>query len=962
MKKSSVVLSCALALSGMVEAADCYLKLNATDLSVASSYTSDPEGKIDCTQPPTSSDRIILPANSTYAVDGASASFATLAGCQWIRPNKGATLMITVAKENRARLTAPFYYAVENSAVRTYGTIVKLGEGELVLGPETQLANTTENGYRYASNAEVREGILRYPEDILANSTVGNVTISDGATVFMPKSANTASQIYFNHLYAAPGSLITNDTTRGITTGHVIGITQYSGYKPEADSEIAGLMAGGVRIWSSNGNLLISGTNNTIQPCTTTAGGGAAGRYAPCGVGTILVNSFGASANKPSSIGCHSAFMVHGSGGGFRYLGEGETTSKSIQLYQSRYPAFLDAGPVGNLTITGALQPYSDSADNAVVKVFHFSGSNRNESVWSGSCFEVVKDGVSYPLYLGKTGSGTWRLAHNESRWCSGGVTVADGTLRFDTLEERGVMCAFGLATNLTAEAYDAVKKGNYVDYAFTLGGKTAENAVADPVMEFSGSASAACHTRPLVLAEGGGRLRNDSPTTRLAFYGVSARDAKTNPTLTLDGAGTAGNTVGDITNGLGTVSVTKRGSGTWRLARELSFSGDLKVEEGTLEIEKNVSTNFTWFRYTICQLGKGAYNVNRTTVNMRELALYDATGTRQNVGLQPVYPDPYPTDTTSYLPALDAALDLKPGEVSYARTPGVNRATPAYKHQPLPYNSSGSIDLEGYFSGLGKTIADQPHKYTITFEKAPRLTVPSTWIPIVMRLGDGVPPITHFDLQVMSNYSTSSCWPNYVIWEGSTDGVHWHTIFDNRGEADGFKLDRTYVNEKGELCGLGASTDKYTTYVCNLWMSDMLPYTGVGVKRPYPQCGYAFASTGVDEAFSQLENVRSVSVAQGATLKAIGGLTLDKLDIDASGAGTFDGFAFAEAGVIDVKGADLSAGDIELPATFSNCTDLENVRFWTVRIGGTEKKGRVIEVRNGKLHLVRLGLSVIVR
>ena len=961
MRRLAVASLCSLGLwASAACAGEFFLKPGATDLSVASSYTTEAGGSVDCGAAPGSADTIVLPADSTCSVDSASASFATLAGCARIRPEKGATLEVTVA-DGTARLVAPFYAAAEDSVKRTYGTLVKKGDGTLVLGPSTAITSSTPAAsYLYSVNVDVRAGTLRYPENITVNGYGGNFTAADGTTVFMPKSPGSASQFYFNHICTAAGSLLTNDTTRGMASGHVIGVTPYAGCKTVEDSEIAGRVAGGIRIWTT-GNLILSGTDNTVLSCVT-ANGGSYGYHTPGGKGTILVKTFGSVAGAPSSLGCGTTMMVYTSGGGFRYLGEGEATSRDFQLYTGKLIGFLDAGPVGKLLFAGRLRPEHDASCTPYVRMFHFTGSNRNESVWSGSCGRLVTGGVTYPLHITKSGSGIWRFAENRDRYHLGGLTVADGVLRFDSIAERGLMCSLGTAALPTVNAYDAVTadRTQLVDYAFTLGGKTAEGATADPVMEYSGSDSATCSTRPIVLAEGGGRLRNNSSVARFAFFGISARDVGTNPTLTLDGDGAAVNTAGDITNGLGTVSVVKRGTGKWTLTRDLTFSGDLEVKEGTLEVA-NVSTNYTWFRYTICQLGK-SYGKDHTTVHMRELALYDATGTRQNIGLTPVYPEPYPyVDEKTLGPALDAALDLQPGEVSYTRCPDEARTLRSYVHQNPDLTKF--IDLDGYFSGEGKTMPGMAHKYYVNFDIAPKVDDPSTWIPIVMRLRDDVPPITHFDLQVMSNYNSCNNWPNYVIWEGSVDGLHWDVIFDNRGTEKGFELDRTYVDKNGALCGLGASTSTYTTYVCNLWMSDMMPHTNnATMKRPYPASGYAFSATGIDRKFSQLQNVRSISVAEGATLKVSGErLPLSSLKVDVSGAGTLDGFAFGETGTIDVTGAG-NAADVALPGSFANCTGLENVENWAVKLDGVVRTGRMVVCRNGELHLVKRGLLLIVR
>lgn len=941
--------------------ATLYLKPGATDFTLAGSYTTDAAGTRDATSAPGSGDVIVLKGNTTYEVDGASASFATLSGCSQIKPEQGAKLVVTA--ETDARLVAPFYVAVENSEKRGYGTLVKKGAGMLVLGPaDTELSADTD-AYRYAVNAEVVAGTLRYPENITKNEYVGSLVISNGATVFMPKSPASGSQIYFHHIYAAKGSLITNDTTRSMGTGHVIDVYPYT-YSGYTDSEIAGDVGGGVRFWM-RGNILLSGTNNTVITQTTSNGGAdqnaVGGLYRPNGAGTILVRKFG-NLNEPGSIGAGTQMLCHNGGGGFRYLGDGETTSKALSTYSVSKPLFIDGGPNGGLTLTGSLSPYSDANSPPNVRRFFLDGSNRTECVWAGGMSRLKKGDTYFPMHVTKGGSGTWRFAHHDARMHIGGTTAAEGTLAFESLTEKGVMCAFGPATQPTADDKDAVTKGAWEDYSLTLGHTNAKHAAT---LAYVGDEAAACHTRKMVLAGAGGTLSNGTESARLAFFGISARDAGSSPTLVLDGGGVCTNLAGDISDGAGTLSVTKRGAGTWKLSRDLTFSGDLRVENGTLLVEKKENVPFTWFRYSICQLGV-SYNTSYKEVSMRELALYDATGTRQNIGLVPVHPDPYSygVETNAYAAP---SLDLQPGQVAYGYSGdwpwGTARTAVGYMHQDADYATY--VDIEGYFNDWGSTKSGQPHRYHLKFTTAPHMSEPGTWITLVMRLPNGVPPITHFDLQTMGNVDSRNNWPKYAVWEGSTDGIHWNPIYDNR-ETGGFDFDYSYTNGKGQASGFvkaPAGESAYGWYWCNLWLSDAMPFTNnATLKRPLSgRTGYAFSATGETATFSSLANVRSVSVAAGATLATEDGLELPALAIDANGMGTIDGFTFAADGALEVLNAS-DAADIALPGNYVNCTGQDNLQDWSLTVNGKPTMKRQLVNVNGVLHLIKRGSLLIVR
>jgi len=760
--------------------------------------------------------------------------------------------------------------------------------------------------------------------------------------------------IVFNHIYAAAGSLITNDSTR--SAGHAMQISPvtYAGY---TDSQIAGTVDGRVRIWSL-GNLILSGTNNTASSTTTIDAGAvlsAFDQYRPNSRGTISLKSFGYAADKPSSIGLQGGFMAYNNGGGFRYLGTGETTTKSFQSYSSAANsiAFLDGGPDGGLVFAGSLLPFGDASCPHHLRRYCFTGSNRNECVWSGGAGQMISGGTNFPMHITKAGSGVWRFADHPTRNHLGGVTVAEGSLVIESVAETNEMCSLGLGNIPTLDDVLAVENGLYTDYSITLGSTFASFINGAPTLAYAGAFSGGCHTRKIALAGKGGTLSNATDSAKLKFYGINARDTGATPTLVLTGGGTGENTAGDISDGAGQVSVVKRGAGTWTLERDLTFSGDLRVEAGMLKIVKTKENPpYTWFRYSICQVGP-AYSSTYKTVNMRELALYDATGARQNLKLNPVLHDPYPYGVTTN--AYADPYGLEPGEVTYA--------TPVRYTHRTDNTGTNYTDLEGYFSGFGSTTSGTAHKYYIAFETAPKLDDPKTWVTIVMRLTNGVPPITHFDLQDYSIYGQRYTWPKYAVWDGSGDGVHWNRIYDNR-TTGGFDFDYFATNELGFVygpgaCGPGGVSPIYNSYTANLWLSDGKSYVS-GQLRPHSgRTGYAFSTTGEAGSFSCLENVASVSVAEGATLSTDDAVELKSLKIDAAGTGAIKGFSFAATGKLDITGAGDETA-IVLPGTYEGCSGTENLSGWSLSLDGEPTTGREVVWSNGKLRLIKKGFIII--
>jgi hypothetical protein len=103
-----------------------------------------------------------------------------------------------------------------------------------------------------------------------------------------------------------------------------------------------------------------------------------------------------------------------------------------------------------------------------------------------------------------------------------------------------------------------------------------------------------------------------------------------------------------------------------------------------------------------------------------------------------------------------------------------------------------------------------------------------------------------------------------------------------------------------------------------------------------------------------------TVSVAAGATLKAIGEVVLSSIEIDAADSGTIDGFAFAESGELNVK--NLSENG-PIGGLFPNSTGLANLKKWSVSVNGASMPGKMVAVsENGALSLVSKGLVFSVR
>lgn len=745
---------------------DFYLKSGATDWSVASSYCTDESRTATATVLPGPSDAIHVLAEKFTFDCGTAAGLASLAAASnayEIITVSGSELEISVPDNVSVGIGCRIRTGMTN-ADRIKATLTKKGEGTL------SLLATENDDYLYAVNLDVKGGVLKLLQGTTINQWFGWLKLADGATVWLPCSPASGSQAYFHYIMAEEGSMITNATTR--TSGHVFRATTATG-SYSVESYIKGVIGGGARIWTS-GNIRLDNTNNTMNNSVTVTAN--YGRFyqntAGNCMGVVLAKTLGL-AGEPSSLGVGDAVILsHGEGsGGIRYIGTGETTDKRLQFYQkvygneaktvTAYPTFFDAGPCGGVTFTGPIEPFRDSGNDYGVRRLWLIGDNSNECVVAGSMNRLVENNtIYYPVFITKAGTGTWRFADSESRYHIGGTAILDGTLKFDSIDERGLWTSLGDASILTIDDSRAFINSNYVDYAFTLGGASGP---ADPVFEYSGAAKATCTTRPLVLAGTGGHLR--ASNGKLTFAGVSARDANATPTLTLDGTGT--NELRNVSDGAAgaKVSVTKAGTGIWTLAGDQTFSGDIKVTDGTLAIHAPVApeyADYKWFRLSIAQLGNGGSNF----MQIRQICLFDKDGVRQNAGMTLAGLDCL-TNETITIPA----VDVGPGQAYY------DKSVAGYQITGWSDSCGLAAVFDGHFSGTSGRVF-MYWKTPSGSGYSPSPSNRSSWIPIVMHLSDSAHPITHFDVQGYAQ--TLSSLPTRLCLEASHDGEVWHEVWSN--------------------------------------------------------------------------------------------------------------------------------------------------------------------------------------
>ncbi len=760
------------------------------------------------------------------------------------------------------------------------GKIVKRGKGALYLDN-----NTVNTAYKVTNGLLVENGELHLPEQSANNKTSDHFAIelnAPGVVIMTGSATNNGCRTVVNLL--SGNGMITNAWAMSQTIQTDPGTSDFYG-------KIGGTLSA-IYVYPSS-TLNLRGTDSTFTTALQS-------------FGTIGLVKVGYDASEPSSMGRNGTLSLIPNGGSyygrFVYLGQGETTVKTLAFnkWNNANAMTADGGVTGGLVWNG---PITVSENKGVMNSVIFTGEHTNACEVGGSWTEPAGGAT----YVSKKGSGIWVFRHHAARAMKGVIDVKEGTLRFDSLAEKGTACSLGLATltcqNILGDAYSEAYR---VPYAFVLGGGTKGEATLECLGRASVTNADMAAERPLVLA-GAGRLKT-SGVWPFSLKGVSSIAASP-CTITLDGTNTL-SALSTVTNGTSALSVVKEGTGTWTLRGMLDFSGTLAVKAGTLVIE-GPDTPYSCFRLSIYYINSNFNGMSDTCIGGSEFALYDADGIRRNVGLS------VPVSTVAN------AITLLPGEASIDEP--LSKITTGAR----AWFTNPALWLSNFFDENGGSTF-----LTAVNSGAPSYANTSSWVTVSMRLAEGAPAITSYDLMCTAG-NTRRIW-GYEV-RGSTDGVMWD-LLDEKG-----------TNYCKQVTG-------------QVWYSDGSS-TVTGVRH-----GFAIASAPAYVADPvQLARVSGVIVAAGATLKAKGTVKLPSLTLDcANGNGTLDGFAFADAGNVNLVNFTSGADVQTIPITFANTDAAElakvNGRNWTVSVDGVVTRSKRVSLSADHATISTVGTMISVQ
>lgn len=598
---------------------------------------------------------------------------------------------------------------------------------------------------------------------------------------------------------------------------------------------------------------------------------------------------------EPSSSGVGGTIFTREYAGKILYLGEGETTDKDFQFGVSTYRP-NEFDAGATGGITFTGKWKEWESSSTTMSRLVLTGSNTVECVLTNE-FNTYGGNTRR---ITKKGTGTWRLAHHPDRKCAGVFAVQNGTLKFDSIAASNSVCALGLSTILYQDYTGTKSDDKKVDYALMIGGDSSVTGT----LEYAGADAGYCSTRPLMVS-GAGRFRTSGGA--LAFGGVFADDG--GGTLIFDAANGITNTLSKVTDGTnGVLSIVKEGSGTLMLSGTQDWSGLLNVREGTVL----VNNHYEYFRLTLKEnayactnrfdalasgINKDSGTAGRSILNLSEFAMYDAEGTRLNLNMSCV------GATTGQNMTNVSAVALLPGQAAIENGGSF-----------LYYNSSGYRlqdlfdEVRGYNNGMNPYCsAGIPY-----FDK------PSRHCKVVMRLAETTTAeVVYYDLAASRGVNKDYFGRDVTAYalEGSADGRFWETIAE----------DNEATLPAGNGGWYGATRTSFTV-----------------------------------DRHALLTNLMAIAVAPNATLVAKGPVApIKKLVLDAAGAGTIDGFEFAEEGELEFNGT--LEGAITIPITIQNSTTASNMAKWAVVSGGRARTWSVVAT-DSSIMIAKRGMVFVIK
>lgn len=356
-------------------------------------------------------------------------------------------------------------------------------------------------------------------------------------------------------------------------------------------TQLNNVVAGSAGLSKTGAGTLILSGNNTYTSVTRISAGTL--------VATTLAN--GGSGNN-SSIGASNpvASNLILNGGTLQYTGAAVSTDR---LFSLQISSSIDASGAGavNFTNTGAMGFNSGTA----AKTLTLTGANTDANTLAA----IIGDNTG-ATSLTKSGAGTWVLS--AANTYTGTTTISGGTLRLANtaavqdssqvnINSGSNAGTLQLATDTAFAAFPLIAAGSNAqativsDRATAGAGLThvlgAANLAVNNYNFTSGtnvtSGTGGISLASLNLTGGGTGTTTLNPTTAnlTIVGGVTIPSGGITKTLSVGGTSTGNSVGGAISDGIGTLSLTKGNTGIWTLLAANSYTGTTTVARGTLRV-----------------------------------------------------------------------------------------------------------------------------------------------------------------------------------------------------------------------------------------------------------------------------------------------------------------------------------------------------------------------------------------
>ena len=866
---------------------------------------------------PGEGDTVVIPFNVHAKLDASTDSFKLVTKLMRVTPKDGATLEITVPEGQKAELgcSVSFYDYKDET-----GKLLKRGAGTLAF---TSYKKVMDDDYvkDYYTNIDIQEGKLELYQGGTSAAEYFyscDVHVAEGAELGLCK-------IGYSYLRSLTGNgLVTKAETPEVQRTYLSG---------NGHHVFGGYMRGKqIRV------DIIGGRHDFLCPTNDIF-------TIIVGQGTFSgMTNFGLDNTTVSSLGTGNVNFTGAGNSGVICLNDTPYTCGKTWWWKTLCK--FDAGAFGGVNFSGLISPEYNPGNN-LYKII-LAGSNTHECVISGkindSLTSTGKEPIFCRFYVEKIGTGTWRFpaVSPEKRVGIGIIDVQEGTLRFDSIAEKGQDSSIGKADYLFPNVYGSTNNIPQERYAFILGGKQADaQAATEGVIEYAGEGVGACYTRPFAIRSRG---RIKSTAGAFSFFGAYAHGIGERM-LVLDSTSTSGhaNMASGLSDGEdgGKLSVVKEGSGDYLIYGTNTCTGSLFARGGRMILKGSpTDKKYKWYRFLVTE---NAYACNRydtsyssgtnstgvanvpsaaekAQVQITELALYDKDGNNLIKGF------------THKTPITQFAFNGGDARIMDAKEIAIGSLS-AYGNFFHPSQAlSNLVDCTGATAtgylkcGYGGIKQDDP----------------STWMPIVVRLPDDVPEAVRFDFACGRNRDGDL---NHV---GSYNGRNM-TAFRLDASSDGINWD----------VGIASNTAIEVPEIYPKWISE--PDKSISYASPRKDKGLEIVESEVKSgnayAFS------SVGAANGATVTVDGEpIEINGLRVDASqGSGNIENVILAENGTVEVVNFDTNMREISFPVNVAGLSE-SGVSAWKVNINGKPSNWKCTVTKDGKIRITPAGVYLIVR